>query len=324
MFYRKITATAFSLLAAALLFTACGNNTARADEDRAEAQFEMPAEPHAAIQAIMRELAEGNGGALWLAMPSSYQSDLNSLAQLAGTKLDSEVYDKVFTIVSRIAEVADKQKEFVFNTSLRPNASEEETARLREAWPTMMQLLETISSSSASSTARLQNFEGESFFNNTVSAILEGIDTLAKLQPDADQPVLSDYASATIRVLEETDTEASLEITLPDAGPEVENFLKVDGRWVPQELASKWMESMAEAQASLEAFDPAEFAAQKSQIMSVFMMIDGVLMQIEAAETQEQFDESLQGAMMPMMGIIMMFQGMGGNGPAPMAPPVAP
>ena len=45
-------------------------------------------------------------------------------------------------------------------------------------------------------------------------------------------------------------------------------------------------------------------------------MVEGVLTQIEAAETQEQFDQALQGAMMPLMGIMMMGQGMG----APAAP----
>jgi len=62
-------------------------------------------------------------------------------------------------------------------------------------------------------------------------------------------------------------------------------------------------------------------AAQKPQIMGVLTMIDGVLTQIAAAETQEQFDQSLKGAMMPIMGLIMMGQGMG----APAAPvPAAP
>ena len=59
--------------------------------------------------------------------------------------------------------------------------------------------------------------------------------------------------------------------------------------------------------------------------MGVLTMIDGVLAQIAAAETQEQFDQSLKGAMMPIMGMMMMGQGMGGGWCAPAAPmPEAP
>ena len=53
-------------------------------------------------------------------------------------------------------------------------------------------------------------------------------------------------------------------------------------------------------------------------------MVEGILTQIEVAETQEQFDQALQGAMMPLMGLMMMQQGMGGSHSAPVMPSVAP
>ena len=100
----------------------------------------------------------------------------------------------------------------------------------------------------------------------------------------------------------------------------------MEDRWVPQEMADEWTTQMAEARAKLEAINPAQMEQQKPQILSVFAMIDGVLTQIDAAQTQEQFDQALQGAMMPMMGLMMMGQGMGGGGAAPEMPmaPVMP
>jgi hypothetical protein len=125
-------------------------------------------------------------------------------------------------------------------------------------------------------------------------------------------------------LVESTGSEAVLEITPPDGSSHVENFLKVGERWVPKEIASEWTQSMTDVRTELEAFDPGEFAAQKPQIMGVFRMIEGVLAQIEAAETQEQFDQALQGAMMPMMGLMMMFQGIASDGPAAPAMPQMP
>ena len=42
-------------------------------------QAEFPVAPDAAMKFIAKELAQGNGGVLWQAMPSSYQSDLNEI-----------------------------------------------------------------------------------------------------------------------------------------------------------------------------------------------------------------------------------------------------
>jgi hypothetical protein len=74
---------------------------------------------------------------------------------------------------------------------------------------------------------------------------------------------------------------------------------------------------MADAKAQLEAITPEQITQNKPQILGALTMFESVLLQIEAAETQEQFDQALQGAMMPIMGLIMMQQGMGGGQSAP-------
>ena len=65
----------------ALFFTACGaSDTHSAGRCRASAvqeqpvEITIPADPAAAMETIAKELAAGNGGILWKAMPASYQS----------------------------------------------------------------------------------------------------------------------------------------------------------------------------------------------------------------------------------------------------------
>ena len=55
--------------------------------------------------------------------------------------------------------------------------------------------------------------------------------------------------------------------------------------------------------------------------MGMITMLDGILTQLNTAETQEQFDQALQGAMIPI-GLLMM-QSMGEGIGAPEIP-VAP
>ncbi len=309
----------------AIIFTGCGqssdSNDASASPGASEA--ELSGSPEVAVQAIAHALGEGEGGVLWQAMPASYQSDVTEVVRLAGTKLDAEIYDKIFAMLDRTVNVADQQKEFMFNTSLGSAPSAEEIEKFRAAWPSVVHLVTTLTQSSLASTEGLQSFDGQAFFSDTVSAVLKDMDALSQLNPGEDQATLSEYKNAEVVYIEGTDTEATLQMDLPDGSSETETFVKIEDRWVPKEMADDWETSMANARLKLEAINPEQIAQQKPQIMSVFAMMDGVLTQIENAETQEQFDQALQGAMMPIMGLMMMGQGMGG-GAMPAAPQMPP
>ena len=310
------------LLGVALIFTACGK---KSSESSGVGEIDIPDSPDGAIQAIMREVANGNGAVLWQAMPEAYQNDVNQIAQLAGGKVDAEIYNMVFASVGRLIQVADKQKEFIFNTSLGgADPAEEKMVELRAAWPSLMNFFNSVMGSSIATAEGLQSFDGQAFFSETVSSLLKHMDALLKIRRDSAQPPLSEFKDVVIGYIDGTGDDATLEMTLPNGTVEVEVFINIEGRWVPQEMAAQWSAQMAQARAQLEAIDATQIAQQKPQILGVFAMIDGVLSQIEAAETQEQFDQALQGAMMPLMGLMMMGQGMGGGAPAMPAMPMAP
>ena len=281
-----------------IYLTACGGS-----------QEKFPEAPDAAVEMIAKELAAGNGGILWEAMPASYQLDVNSIAQLAGTKVDPELYDKVFSLVGRIGEVADKQKEFILNTELGGPQPAEQIAKMEAAWPSIIGFVQTIATSSVASSAGLQAFDGQTFCETTVSSLIGYAEDLAMVSGE-ENPL----EFGAIKLLESTGTTATLEMTSPDGTVENGEFIQVENRWVPSEMATDWVAEIAEAKAKLEAINLEEMAQNKPQIMGVITMLEGVLVQIESAETQEQFDQALQGAMMPIMGLMMMQGGMGGAG----------
>lgn len=310
---KKVT---LGLAASALLLTACGKKS----EETAVAP--IPDAPDAAIQTVITEFAKGNGGIIWQAMPASYQTDVSDLVHLAGSKIDPELYDKSFATIARLADVVDQQQAFILNSSFMAGRSAEEMAQLEAALPSIVGLVGTITSSELASTTGLLNFNGQEFFDTTVSKFTQYAETLGQLA--GEESMLSDYMNTVVTVVEADDLQATLLTAVPGQEPVEQVFTKVEQRWVPSEMASDWAAEIAEAKAELEASSMEDMAAQKPQIMGVLTMIDGVLTQIAAAETQEQFDQSLQGAMMPIMGLMMMGQGMGGMG-APAAPmPAAP
>lgn len=307
------------LLAAATIYTGCGPKTDSAGGA-------IPESPDGAIKYIATELSKGDGGVLWQAMPASYQQDVNSIARLAGTKIDAEIYDRVFATLARAASVLDKQQGFIFESSLTPGAGvskEEGSAQVRQAWPSIKKIVDTLTSSPLATAAGLQNFDGATFFKGTVSNLLTDIDALTKLDPEHQESFLNSLSQVSVNYVEGTENEVVLQLAVPGEEVEAETFVKVEDRWVPQDMATEWATQLMETRSKLEAIDPAKMAEQKSQILNVFTMIDGVLTQIEAAETQAQFDQALQGAMMPLMGLMMMGQGLGGGDAAP-AMPVMP
>jgi hypothetical protein len=315
MMITKFKLAALGLMASALLFTACGDKSV----DAAVKAVTFPDAPDAAMQTVARELAKGNGGVLWQAMPAGYQSDLNALVQLSGTKIDAEVYDKSVALIGRLSQVAQQQQAFILNTTLAER-TEAESAQWAQAMPVVIGFMDAMVSSDLATSAGLQSFEGREFFDTTVSKLLEYGRQLSDLSDEAGLAELAELAELVVTVVEANETEATLQFSLPGQSIEEQVFSKVENRWVPSDLSSQWVDGIADATATLEAITAEQLAAQKPQLLTIISMVEGVLTQIEAAGTQEQFDQALQGAMMPLMGIMMMGQGMG----APSAPVLAP
>ena len=83
---------------------------------------------------------------------------------------------------------------------------------------------------------------------------------------------------------------------LAEAAEEVE-FTKVDGRWVPKDMAAEWPKMMKEARAAVDGISEGEIKKGKAKIMAMMAMIDTVLDQLAKAETQKDFDAALKDAL---------------------------
>lgn len=305
----------------ALIFTAC-------DAGVSSTEVTIPDEPSAAIQAIADEMLVGNCSILWLAMPPSYQADINDIAQLAGAKVDPEIYDNSFGIFGRLVKVADKQKSFILNTKLGGEKPAERIAKIEAAWPSIIGFVQTIATSSISSSACLRDFDGQVFAEQTLPILFKYANDLLQLNlftrliylVDPYQAYLPLLKIDSFKTVEITDTTAVLEATFVNGEVDYVDFTKVENHWVLAEIASNWSTDMSDAKKQLEAISSEEMVKNKPQIMGMITMVDGILTQLEKAETQEQFDQALQGAMMPI-GLLMM-QSMGEGIGAPEMPVV--
>tara|TARA_B100001248_G_C27348266_1_gene439914 strand:- start:175 stop:1074 length:900 start_codon:yes stop_codon:yes gene_type:complete len=279
----------------ALFLTAC-------DAGVSSTEYTLPDEPSAAMQTIADEMLAGNCSILWHAMPASFQTDVNAIAQLVGAKVDPEIYDKSFGLIGRFAEVADKQKLFILNTKLGGELAAEQIAEIEAAWPSIIGFFQTIVTSSISSSAGLRAFDGQVFSEQTLPVLFKYSNDLAAL---SEKNPFSSLEFDSLKTIVSTGTTAEIKITFTNGDVETEDFAKVENRWVPAEMAINWSTQMADAKKQLEAISSEKMVKNKPQIMGMITIVDGILTQLEKAETQEQFDQALQGAMMPI-GILMM------------------
>ena len=285
------------LVSCAFLFTACGKQ---------QEASSFPDAPDAAVQAVIQGIAEGKGAVLWEAMPASYQADVNALAQLMGQKLDAEIYDQSFALFGRVGGVVQQQQDFIFTSEKLPG-NVQKLDSMKQAIPALMGFIELLAESSVGSVEGLKSFDGQSFFEATVSGLIQHAMVLSDLA-EGEGLSFGELSEAKVKVVSQDAAFAVLELSLPGQELEIVELVQVEGRWVPVDLQNDWVNAVAELKASVEGLTAESIALQKTQLMGLLTMLDGVVAQLEAAETQQQFDQALQGAMMPMFGLLMMGQ----------------
>lgn len=315
---------AMFLPVAALWLCACGPGDPASPDSSGKAAF--PDSPDAAVEHVAREIAVGNGGVLWQAMPAPYREDINQIVRLAGSKVDAEVYDRSFRLFGRLGELLESKQAFIANSELATRSAAE-IENLEAALPALAEVIGIVASSAIATNTGLRDFQGQTFFETTVSDLSESLKRIASLSGEA--PDFERLQEVEATIVESGEGTAVIEVLIPGEAAERETFQRVADRWVPAQLAADWGANIARARSQLEARTEAEIEASKPQVLSVIAMVEGVLGQIEAAETQQAFDQALKGAMMPLMGLMMMGQNSGGGtapspAPAPGAAPAVP
>ena len=98
---------------------------------------------------------------------------------------------------------------------------------------------------------------------------------------------------------------ATLRMTAPGEDPEEVQLTRVEGRWVPSEMATDWDQNIADARQKIAAVTDEEIQQGSMQAMMMIGMVDGALTQLETIETAEEFDQALQGILGPFLGGMM-------------------
>ena len=291
-------------LATVLLILVAAVGCARQADSTGKAPT-IPDSPDGSVLAVAEALQNNHAEALWTALPESYQQDITEITQAFSEKMDPDVYDRAFATVMRAIEVLDDRKEIIFAsetfTSTGADADE-----IRTGLSNTQAFTATVKASEIATLEGLSKVDWERFLATTGAQILEHSASIEA--DDGDRP-LDELDTLEVETLDLSGDRATLRISSKDHEPEEVEMARVEGRWIPAEMADEWSQKIEEARQNLAELTPEDMAAQKTQIMMFFGMTDGLIEQIASLQTPEEFDAAIGPMLAPFMGMATMNMG---------------
>jgi hypothetical protein len=294
----------YSLLCLGLIatvgFTGCGSKSGAP----APTKVSIPATPDGTVTAVAGALADGKFEAIWQALPEGYQGDINGQIEHFAEHVDGEVWAKGMGIVGKIAQILETKQDFILGSAMVAPQLKAQNIKPEDAKETMTAiggLLNDIQKDVKTKEA-LAKLNVEKYLANLGSRA-KSMEPLAAKSPNPPPYKLADLKKVTATVKDSTADTATVEIKLPDGKTEVKTMAKVQGKWVPKEMADGWKKSIDDLDEKLHSVEMT--ADQKKKFMTIADQVDSVLDTFLKAKDQAAFDTAIGesfGKLAPLMG----------------------
>jgi len=264
----------------------------------------LPDSPDGTVREVLKQLADRHPEVLWQALPASYQQDITEVTHAAANKVDAEFWKAIFDLGNKATGVLRDKKEFFLSSSMM-NAAGDEKARIEGNWDAVVVMLDGFFTSDFSNLETLRSMDWERFLSTTAVDIMDGMSELQSQNESGKTPadMVETLRNTTVEKVSQDGDNATVRITAPGEDPEEVPMTRVEGRWVPSDMADDWESNMAEAKENIANVTDEQMAQAKMQSMMIFGMVGAALDQLAATTTQEEFDQAIQGLIGPFLGM---------------------
>jgi hypothetical protein len=282
---------AFLLLPALFFLTGCGGGAPK-----------PAATADAAVMQVVDSLKSNQPEGFWNMLPASYQTQANEVLHDFANKMPPAMYDQGAGLLVKLEKVLTTKKDLILANPMLEQVPVDVSAN----YDHVVAMLSAVTSSDLMSVDKLKSADIGSLMSSIGGEMMEAASKIEVDQSAATgdmQEALEfkkklDSVKAEL-VSEEGDT-AVVRITAEGEDPEEVEFVKVEGKWIPTELAEGWSEMITEAQAGVAEINITPEMASQAQMM--MGMAGGVLDQLQQAQTQEELQQIIGGLMGMMMG----------------------
>jgi len=299
------------------------------------------ATPDAAVRELLANLEAGNLRAMWDALPTSYQTDVNDVLHTFAENMDVDIWNAGKRILGKAVSVLKDKKQFILGYPALQQPGVDLSAAEKN-WDNVVGLLDAIVSSELTDLDKLKTLDMAAFLDGTGKDIGAKLAALAKaVEQDVDPaalPMPPDFPGAEVVQLGDLENlkistvsvdgdSAVIRIEKATGDSEDHEAVRVEGKWLPKEMVDGWSEGMAGAKQFLTTDMPKQLQENKQMLLSPLSpvkMAEGVLDQMLAAQDQEAFNEVINGIMEMVQGMMGGEQGPGagpGGGADPFGTP---
>lgn len=255
--------------------------------------------PAEAVEGLAHDVAAGRAAAVWEALPASWQADVTGVVHGVADKLDRDVYDKAFGLLGKVERLLREKKQYLLgSTGFRDSGLDR--GEIDRNWDAMSSIVKSIAASDARTLDGLGRLDVGRFLATTGTPIWQ---QMTRLVEAADDPEvargLDAMRSLEAETLSQEGDSATVAITMEGETNEV-RMTRLEGKWVPADMAREWDGMIAGADEQLLGID---LAGSKVLVMQALGVADATLDVLLAARSQQEFDRALDEA-----GLTSMFR----------------
>lgn len=225
------------------------------------------------FQQVLVAFQEGRLEAVFDFLPPSHQAEVEQLLQTFADKMDPELWSELFQLLNKSANLLKSKKELIL--SLDGVKKLPQIDAIKPFWEGITNGLRDAATSDIADLKQLKRA-------NTRQLLAAGSRLLAGMQ-------LPSFADIEVTTVQATDEQATLSYRdAKNAAPKQVEFVRVEGKWLPQSIATGWPVAMADAKARLAEL-PSQLAILKPEALRQMSSIAGMLDQLQGAKTKDEF-----------------------------------
>jgi len=273
--------------------------------------------PDGAIRKMQESVIKNRPEELFKAMPASYRADINALVTDAAKRMDTQLWNESTGLLKQVVGLLKSKRDLLLASPMMANVPNK--ADVAKNWDSGVSLLQVLLNSEFTNIERLRQGNVEGLLTKDGSAIMAQMTSLMeKSESSAEaKEQLAKLKAMRVSVVSTSGDTAVVKVEVPDETPENITMVKVEGVWIPKDMADGFKQGIAEARVNLAKLDFTSEEGKQKKTMALMQMgaIKPMLTQLETAKTQEDIQAVFGGLMMMMMGT--MNQGGGGSSASP-------
>ena len=249
----------------------------------------------ATVKQALAAIQRGDLASAYEFLPLGYQSDVDGLVHEFASKMDADVWSRLFGTLRKSVAVLRTKKAFILELDLFANRPEYEP--MRKHWDEAVTLLDQFATSKLGDLETLKQASAKSLLPGDTSNVVKHLDAIG-LGVGAD--LARQFADIKVEQIKAAGDEHVLSFQGPrDEQPIEIVYVKHDGRWLPKSLVAQWSAGI-EADRAWLAKLPEQIKLAKPRLLEALTQADGLLDQLLAANNRDEFQQTVGPAILSL------------------------